>query len=56
MIDKPTTATSSTDDVSRVGGEDDSRSSTIDARAGYDADSRESVDDQPRGASPAEKS
>jgi len=48
MIDKRTNVeASSTDDVPRVGGEDDSRSCDTDFRVGGEDDSRELVDDQP---------
>jgi hypothetical protein len=48
MIDKPTNVkASSSDDVSRVGGEDDSRACDTDMRVGGEDDSREIVDDQP---------
>ncbi len=57
MIEKRTKVeASSTDDVPRVGGEDDSRSCATDFRVGGEDDSRELVDDQHRNASAAEKS
>lgn len=57
MIDKPTNVkASSSDDVPRVGGEDDSRSCDTDTRVGGEDDSRDLVADQPRTASAAEKS
>ena len=57
MIEKPTNATaSSSDDVPRVGGEDDSRFCDPDSRVGGEDDSRKFVDDQPRSACVAEKS
>ena len=52
MIYKPTNLTvASGDDVSRVGGEDDSRACDPDFRVGGEDDSREIVDDQHRCAS-----
>ena len=57
MIDKLTNVTaSSSADVPRVGGEDDSRSCNPDVRVALAEDSRELVDNQPRSAGVAEKS
>lgn len=56
MINKPTDVPVSTgDDVSRVGGEDDSRSCDTDFRAGGEDDSRGLVDDQQLCGSPDTK-
>jgi hypothetical protein len=55
MINKPANAAAGYDEVSRVGGEDDSRACDTDLRVGGEDDSRELIDNQPRSAGVPEK-